>query len=94
MTRHDLEDRNRKRRDRDALDPRMCLRCGLNGNHRDAETCIARLRDLVAVSILRDQVDGWRVCWIGGWERSDDFAGTPRLQRSSDRSKLLVKCAT
>ena len=34
------------------------------------ETKFLRLRNPVA---LGDRIDGWRVCWLGGWDRGRVF---------------------
>jgi len=34
------------------------------------ETKFLRLRQPATVG---DQLDGWRVCWLGGWDRSQLF---------------------
>ena len=34
-------------------------------NHMSTETKFLRLRQPAA---LADRIDGWRVCWLGGWD--------------------------
>jgi len=36
-------------RDSDALDPRVCLRCGISAPHANARACIADLRDRIVL---------------------------------------------
>jgi hypothetical protein len=43
----------------------MCER-----KHMQLETKFLRLPEPAAVG---DHLDGWRVCWLGGWDRSQLF---------------------
>jgi hypothetical protein len=41
-----------------------------DANHMSIQTQFLRLRQPAA---LGDRIDGWRVCWLGGWDRGRVF---------------------
>jgi len=61
----------------------MCL----EGQHVQIQTKLLRLQSSVA---LGDQIDGWQVCWLGGWDKCrvffvvmvvKEYAAGPRSRR-------------
>ena len=53
------------------------------------ETKFLRLRKLATVG---DNVDGWRVCWLGGWDSSHLFywVMVVRVKRAADLQQPTI----
>jgi hypothetical protein len=53
---------------------------------RHVETKFVRLRRAVE---LGDDIDGWRVCWLGGWDKGRVFylAMVLRVRKTSSRER-------
>ena len=57
----------------------------------EIETKFIRLRQPVA---LGSSIEGWRVCWVGGWDKGGIFyiVMVERKRRKSRRSSPEVQC--